>query len=225
MPDPALRRPLRLAHRGDWRHAAENTLPALLAALAVPGCDGVEFDVRAAADGTPVLLHDATLLRVRLRPGRVDRLLPAELARHGIPTLAEVLAALPPEAFLDVELKGDPGEAVVATLEAGRGPLLAGAVVSSFEPATIERIRAARPAWATWLNADDLAPATIARAVDLGCVAVSAPWEAIDATTMAMAGEAGLAVAAWTVRDPATFHRLAALGVAAVCVEGAALDA
>ena len=30
----------------------------------VPGCDGVEFDVRASTDGVPILLHDETLERV-----------------------------------------------------------------------------------------------------------------------------------------------------------------
>ena len=41
---------------------------------------------------------------------------------------------------------------------------------------------------------------------------------------MALARAAGLDVAAYTVRDRATFDRLANLGVAAVCVEAAALD-
>jgi glycerophosphoryl diester phosphodiesterase len=216
--------PLRLAHRGDWRRAPENTLPALRAALGIPGCDGVEFDVRAAADGTPVLLHDATLLRVQHRATRVDRVLPEELARDGIPTLAEVLAALPANAFLDVELKGDPGPAVVEVLEAGRGADLANAVVSSFEPETLERVRAERPGWPCWLNARDLAASTVATAVGLGCRGISARWPAIDARAMARAFEAGLEVAAWTVRDTATLERVAALGVVAVCVEGAALD-
>ncbi|MEA2611891.1 MAG: Glycerophosphoryl diester phosphodiesterase family, partial [Chloroflexota bacterium] len=35
-------RTLRLAHRGDWRRAPENTIAALLAALDVQGCDGLE---------------------------------------------------------------------------------------------------------------------------------------------------------------------------------------
>ena len=56
---------LRLAHRGDWRRAPENTIAAFLAALDVPGCDGLEFDVRAAADGVPVVIHDDTLARVQ----------------------------------------------------------------------------------------------------------------------------------------------------------------
>jgi hypothetical protein len=41
---------------------------------------------------------------------------------------------------------------------------------------------------------------------------------------MARARRAGLEVAAWTARDAATFERIAALGVIAVCVEAAALD-
>ena len=63
---------LRLAHRGDWRHAPENTIPALLAALKVPACGGLEFDVRLSADGVPVLLHDETLARVQGRPEPVS---------------------------------------------------------------------------------------------------------------------------------------------------------
>ena len=41
---------------------------------------------------------------------------------------------------------------------------------------------------------------------------------------MELARAAGLEVAAWTVRRRATFDRLTRLGVAAVCVEAAALD-
>jgi glycerophosphoryl diester phosphodiesterase len=199
-------------------------LPALLAALELPGCDGLEFDVRSARDGTPVLLHDPTLLRVQHRAARVDRLDPPELARHGIPTLADALAAIGPEPFLDVELKGDPGPQVVEVLDAGRGPELANAVVTSFEEATLARVLAARPGWPCWLNADDLSAATVASAVALGCRGVAARSDGIDAAAMERARVAGLEVAAWTVRDPREFERVAALGVMAVCVEGAALD-
>ena len=47
-------RTLRLAHRGDWRHAPENSdRRAAGGQLAVPGCDGVEFDVRASSRRRP----------------------------------------------------------------------------------------------------------------------------------------------------------------------------
>ena len=104
---------LRLAHRGDWRRAPENTLAAFLAAIAVPGCDGLEFDVRASADGVPVVIHDETLKRVQGVDGRVDELSADALERHGVPSLADVLAAIPRRAFLDVELKLYPGRGVV----------------------------------------------------------------------------------------------------------------
>ncbi len=131
---------LRLAHRGDWRRAPENTLPALLAALKVPACDGLEFDVRLAADGVPVILHDKTLARVQGRPEPVGELQARALEDLGVPSLADVLAAIPHRAFLDVELKGRHDRAVVEVLAAGRGPGLVNAVVSSFKPETLERV-------------------------------------------------------------------------------------
>src|SRR5918994_1279248 len=190
---------LRLAHRGDWRRAPENTLPALLAALKMPGCDGVEFDVRLAADGVPVLVHDETLSRVQGRPERVDEVGSRALEDAGIPSLADVLAALPHRAFLDVELKGRHDRAVVEVLAAGRGPGLVNAVVSSFEPDTLERVAGLVPTWPRWLNA-------------------------IDREALARARAAELKVAAFTIRRRPTRARLERLGIIAACVEAMALD-
>jgi len=222
---PATARPLRLAHRGDWRVAPENTLDALLAAMAVPACDGVEFDVRLSAEGIPVLLHDETLARVQRRAGRVDDMSANELAAAGVPTLAEVLAALPTLAFLDVELKGhDHGDATATVLRAGRGEAGERAVISSFEPPTLAAIADRLPGWGRWLSAYDLAPATVSLALGLGCTGVSVLWGSLTPASIRAAREAGLDVAAWTVRRRATFDRLGRLGVLACCVEAAALD-
>lgn len=215
---------LRLAHRGDWRSAPENTLPALLAALAIPGCDGVEFDVRLSRDGVPVLLHDETLTRVQGRAERVDALDARALEDLGVPALSDVLLALPRRAVLDVELKGSHDRTVVEVLVAGRGAGLGRAVVSSFEPDTLERVGGLAPDWPRWLNAEDLEPASIARAGELGCVAISVEWRAIDAGAVRRVRAAGLEVAAWTVRRQPTAARLERLGVVAACVEGPALD-
>ena len=215
---------LRLAHRGDWRRAPENTLAAFLAALDVPGCDGLEFDVRAAAGGVPVVIHDETLRRVQGVEGRVAAMTPDELEAHGVPTLEEVLAAVPRRAFLDVELKGDPGRGAVDVLTAGRGPGLERAVVSSFEPGTLERVGRLAPSWPRWLNAIDLEPATIAVAADLECTGISVEWRSIDERSVARARAAELEVAAWTVRRRPTYARLERLGVVAICAEARALD-
>jgi glycerophosphoryl diester phosphodiesterase len=217
-------RALRLAHRGDWRHALENTVPAFLAALAIAGCDGIEFDVRAARGGVAVCYHDATLKRVHGLNRPVAELTADELEAFGVPTLESALMAIPRRAFLDVELKGDPGRGAFEALVAGRGPDLARALVSSFDPAALERIGGLAPTWPRWLNVRDAEPATIATAVELGCRGISLEWHAIDPAAMNRATNAGLEVAAWTVRGRPTFARLEAMGVRAICVEGAALD-
>jgi glycerophosphoryl diester phosphodiesterase len=226
-PDAA---PLRLAHRGDWRAAPENSLAAMEAALRVPGCDGLELDVRASADGVPILLHDPSLLRVQGVDAPPSALTAAECAMHGISALREVLAAVGCDAFVDVELKERvPGVIDVLELERGRvdddaRPTLRNAAVSSFDAEVLAWLGSQRPAWPRWLNSNTLSAETIELASRLGCEAVSASWEAIDANTVAAARDAGLAVAAWTVRDLETYERLAGLGVIAICAEDAALD-
>jgi glycerophosphoryl diester phosphodiesterase len=217
-------RTLRLAHRGDWRHAPENSIAAMEAALAIAGCDGLELDVRRSADGVPVVVHDETLERVQGQPDRVDALTAAALEAHGIPSLADLLAAVERRAFLDVELKGQHDRTVVEVLAAARGADLRDAVVSAFDAGTLERVGGLAPAWGRWLNSETLDAEVVATAVRVGCRGVSVWYETIDADSMAMARAAGLEVAAWTVRRRATFDRLARLGVAAVCVEAAALD-
>ncbi|MCA1613516.1 MAG: glycerophosphodiester phosphodiesterase [Acidobacteria bacterium] len=119
-------RPLVVGHRGASARAPENTLAAFGRALR-DGADGVEFDVRLAADGVPVVVHDATLRRTALRGGAVSSHTSAELARldagtwfnrrrparareefsrEGIPTLARVLQLFAPRfRALYVELK------------------------------------------------------------------------------------------------------------------------
>src|SRR5258706_10197695 len=171
-------RALRLADRGDWRHGTENRLPAFLAALAIPGCDGLEFDVQAARGGVAVCNHDDTLTRVHGIDRRVDQMTPDELEALGVPTLESVLTTLPRRAFLDVELKGDPGRGAFEALVAGRGPALERAVVSSFDPAALARIGGLAPTWMRWLNAVEASPAPIATAGQLRCRGIAIEWQA-----------------------------------------------
>ena len=217
-------RTLRLAHRGDWRTATENSVAAMDAAMAIAACDGLEFDVRTSADGVPVVIHDASLLRVQGQPDPVETLTAAAMAAFGIPTLAAILEAADRRAFLDVELKTVPGPSIIEILAAGRGPELTNAVVSSFDEAALVRIGRLAPSWPRWLNSHTLEPHVMEQATDLGCVGICAEWESVDQDAMDRAYAVGLTIAAYTVRDRATFDRLANLGVVAVCVEAEALD-
>ena len=217
---------LLLAHRGDHRHAPENTLAAFRAALAIPGIDGLELDVRASADGRAVVLHDASLDRVQGRRTRASRLTAEALAEHGVPTLVDVLAACPPGAFLDVELKEDLGEAALEPIRAARGRLdgrVVGIVVSSFDREALAAVRRLEPGWPCWLNTAWLSDRAIGAAVGIGCTGIAAQWHRIDARRVDRVRAAGLELAAWTVREARDRDRLAELGVAAACVEGDAL--
>ena len=62
-----------VAHRGDWRHSVENSLPAVQHAIEM-GVDVVEIDIRRTADGRLVLMHDATIDRTTNGRGEVASL-------------------------------------------------------------------------------------------------------------------------------------------------------
>lgn len=68
-------------HRGDWRHAPENSVDAIKGAIAL-GADVVELDVALTKDGEYVLLHDGTLDRVSNGKGRSQDLTLAEIKKY-----------------------------------------------------------------------------------------------------------------------------------------------
>ena len=214
---------LRLAHRGDWRRAPENTIAAFRAGLAIAGCDGIELDVRSTKDGVPVVLHDESLLRIQAVDTKLSELTADQARRHGLPTLAEVFDVIDGKAFVDVELK-EWVPAVMDVLEAARGPRLERAAVSAFDAGVLRQVGRLRPAWQRWLNAVALDGGVIGRAVDLGCSGVAAQWRSINERSVAATAAAGLDLIGWTVRRRPTYRRLEQLGALAICAEGLALD-
>ena len=125
---------------------------------------------------------------------------------------------------MNVDLKGLHDRTVVEVLASGRGPGLVNAVVSSFEPVTLERVGGLAPAWPRWLNAWYLSAATIRQAVELGCQAISIDFHVIDHGSLGGGPRGGSRCRRWTVRRRTTYGRLQRLGVIAACVEAAALD-
>jgi glycerophosphoryl diester phosphodiesterase len=60
-----------VAHRGDWRYAPENSLPAIENAIEM-GVDIIELDIQCTKDGHLILMHDATLDRTTTGKGKVS---------------------------------------------------------------------------------------------------------------------------------------------------------
>lgn len=158
-PPPAARL---VAHRGYPRRYPENTLPGLLAAVAA-GARYVEFDVQLCADGTPVLLHDRSLLRTagvaqevfELSAQQLQVTAAGEAARFGeafrevrIPTLPEAVAALvrSPQVTAFVELKRESlrrhgREAMVDAVLQAVGGAANPCVIISFDEAALQLAR------------------------------------------------------------------------------------
>jgi glycerophosphoryl diester phosphodiesterase len=186
------------------------------------GADVLELDVRPAADGHLVLVHDPTLERIAGDPRAV-----AGLSRAALETLDELVRPESFDAFLDryaaetrllIDLK-DPSpewEARVVEAVVAHG-LEERAVVQSFDLEALVRLHDAAP----WLPLAPLVPSDVVPREVLGASrgfaqGIGIRHDFLDAGLVREAQEAGLALRAWTVDDPAAMRRLLALGVDAI---------
>jgi len=109
--------PAVFAHRGDHRHAPENTIPAFEEAIE-NGADGIELDVTQTKDGRLIVVHDDNLERVtgcgqnvwdltfdEIRLLDAGRPVSEEYTGTRIPELKEVLELCKGKIRLYVELK------------------------------------------------------------------------------------------------------------------------
>ena len=108
------------AHRGFAGVHPENTVAAVERAVDDGRAAAIEIDVMATADGRVVVFHDDTLARVTNAPESVAETPVWELSyeqiagysvlgtTQSVPLLSDVLAAIPPETTVNIELK-NPG--------------------------------------------------------------------------------------------------------------------
>ena len=174
--------------------------------------------MRFSADGVAVIVHDETLDRLFGVSRRVQALSVPDLAGIGVPTLAEALAAMPATTLIDLELKEQPSDAFFSTLVAARGTEAEGVVLSSFHPGALRAVEERAPDWSRWLNAETAAEAEQATA--LGCVGVSVAMELLNDASISRWRDAGLEVAAWTLRSGEGAAWASDLRLTALCVEG-----
>jgi glycerophosphoryl diester phosphodiesterase len=199
----------------------ENSLAGIVAALA-EGVDGIEIDVRASADGAPLLLHDATLKRTYDDARPLATLTAAEARALGVPSLAEALAALAGRATLYIEVK-----------ERGLGAAVASAVraanvegrcwVWAFAPEAGRECHAELPEVPVALNVEPGSPegygydSPIEECVRSGFAAVSLDHRLVTPELVAEAHARGLLVFTWTLDEPSEIEGVIAAGVDGVC--------
>ena len=216
-----------IAHRGASGTHPENTMAAFRRAVEL-GADMVELDVQLTRDGEVVVFHDAMLERTTDGTGPLSALSLAELRRldagrwrgaafagERVPTLAEVLAAVPLP--VNVELKperDDDGLEARALAVVERAGAAQRVVFSSFAGGALERLRARAPsATLAVLWEHDPVPHAIRLAERVSARALHLRKEAATPPAVAAARAAGLTVRVWTVNAQAEFDRLVTAGV------------
>lgn len=218
------------AHRGSPDPASgirENTLEAFARAREL-GADGVELDVRLTVDGGLVVHHDPVIPGV----GALHELATGDLPSY-VPLLAEALRECA-GMVVNIEIKNlptepafDPSDRCAADVAALVDAAAAGesVIVSSFWPGAVATVRDAGSGIRTGLlvipSSD---PGTaVDGAVRLGCAAVHLPVGLATPAGVAVAHDAGLAVAAWTVVDSAALTSVLEAGVDTIVTDDVAM--
>ena len=214
-------RPIALAHRGGAREATENSPTAFAHAVGL-GFGYIETDVRASADGTCFVLHDARLDRTTDRAGAVAQLparevRAARLSNGDSPmTLAQALAAWPQVRF-NVDVKSDDTVEpfLAAVTAAGAWDRVCAA---SFSSSRLRRLRrAAGPRLATSMGPVEVAALVVGAPLH-GPVAAQVPQRVgpaplVTPNLVRRAHRRGFDVHVWTVDDPLQMAHLLGIGV------------
>ena len=200
-----------IAHRGDPRHAPENTLVSFRQAAA-RGAKAVEMDLRRTRDGDWIVFHDRFSSRPAFAPG----------GKEPVPTLAETLSfcrSRQLEAYLDIkEPAGELSLSRVLRLSGWlrRTKLMAGELES------LRRWRRLFPQqplfWVTGYKTR-ITPRRITQASRLRLTGFVSYKLNVTKTAVEQAHRAGLKVFVWTVRTASGLRRYARMGVDGIMSE------
>jgi glycerophosphoryl diester phosphodiesterase len=236
--DPRAR--LVIGHRGDRRHAPENTLESLREAVAA-GADAVEFDLRVSRDGVLVVIHDETVDRTTSGTGAVAAMTVAELKRLdagarftrdggqtfpwqdrgvNLPTFDEVIEALPRTLPCMIELK-TPAATELVRAAIRRHAIAHRVIVAGFDPAATRPLRGA--GFALGASRPDVVRLLLRALLGLRAgpqryqtVFLPLRWRGIPlpipALLRALRGS-GIVCQVWTVNEPAQALALWRMGV------------
>lgn len=241
MPHPylALEHPIRLAHRGSRLLWPENTMVAFRRVVEDLGYRYLEIDVRATADGIPVVIHDATLERTTNGVGAVADWAWEDLRRldagyrYGaeedfpwrdrgarVPSLDEVYRELP-DVHLNIDLKAPGIEWLVADV-VYRNRAEDRTLVGSFVDRRISRFRritrgrvatTAGPGTVAAMYLASRLGRTVRRPVEAYQLPYDHPVLRIDRWLVDAVHAAGAQLHLWTVNDPRDMARYLDLGV------------
>jgi glycerophosphoryl diester phosphodiesterase len=232
-----LQLPKVIGHRGAAAYAPENTLVSFHEAKR-RGASWVEFDVKLAGCGTPILMHDSSLKRTTGVDRPASELSWAEIARldagswfgpqfagEPVPSFEQTIACLIELGLgANVEIKPCPGrevETAVAVVEMLRRPwqALPLLLLSSFKDASLAAAREAAPEFHRAILIDELGDDWRGRAESVQAMGVNTSGKKLAAGRAAEVGRAGYALSVYTINDPAKARALVAMGADCVITD------
>ncbi len=207
-----------IAHRGFAATAPENTIGAIRAAT--EHADAVEFDVRRCGSGELVVIHDETIDRVTGGVGTVADSSLEELKTHTVlesgervPTLEELLEALPSGVEVNLEMKelGIAADVLAAIDASGIDNRV---VTTSFLHPELRAIRELNRDQPTGLLVSRRLETPVTTAVELDCDVIGANyWRCLTTNLVPRAKTVDLEIHAWSLERRLTAKLLEWRGV------------
>jgi glycerophosphoryl diester phosphodiesterase len=216
------------AHRGYSARYPENSRAAFEAAFRA-GAHGIEADLQRCADGTFVVLHDSSLdrttsLRGSLKELAWEHVCQARLAKaptESVLTLDELLALLPADKYLNLELKSETirkadVDAILSAILRTRGTR--NTMISSFDHELLPKFRKAGFETGALLGEEHSSRGIARLVLDLIRIRpshVNAPIQTFEKLSPKRAilffrtlKAAGLKLAFWTINREEDWHRV-----------------
>lgn len=216
-----------ISHRGSRASHPENTIGAVLAAVA-DGAGGVEIDVHATRDGVVIVHHDF-FPRGKTRDRRLASRPIADLSfaelhtfdlggGERIPSLQDLLEALAGRARLYIEIKGRGCEELLAGMLSADSNV----AVHGFDHRAISRMAGLAPSITRGVLQGSY---MVDNCVGLRSASATDLWqhfELIDAALVQEVHACGGRVIAWTANEERDWERLVEAGVDAICTDDVA---
>ncbi|SEH10922.1 glycerophosphoryl diester phosphodiesterase [Natronorubrum sediminis] len=211
-----------IAHRGFAATAPENTIAAIQSAAEC--ADAVEFDVRRCGSGELVVIHDETIDRVTGGVGVVadqslEELKTQTVLESGerVPTLEELLEALPSRVEVNLEMKElDIAADVLEAIESVDNRV----VTTSFLIPELRAIRELDREQPTGLLASRHLETPVTTAIELDCDVIGANyWRCLTTNIVPRAKAVDLEVHAWSLERRTTAKLLELRGVDCVSAD------
>jgi len=217
--------PFIIGNRGAPSSAAENTIMSYLLAF-MQGADAIASNFRLTADGELVAVHDDDMKRtgnrsMKVEKSTLDKLRTVDVGRNGhpgsrgqrVPTLEEVMALVPRDKKLFLELKSGGKAIPVLVKKLKEGPLKPEQVtILSYEPDVLLALQAQLSKWprmlvcqrrllkasGEWLPSGN-SIAAVAKSVGAKGVALEFRGVSVEPQVVDQLRAADLEVVVWTV--------------------------